>query len=116
MTERSLITDTAEWQRLAEHHAALADVHLRSLFANDPKRGETMTVEAGDLLLDYSKNRITAETIGLLAALAERADLPGRIGAMWRGGGVKTPHDPPRRPHAPPPPPRAPPLGARGDG
>jgi glucose-6-phosphate isomerase len=90
MTERSLITDSPEWQRLADHHAALADVHLRSLFANDPKRGETMTVEAGDLVLDYSKNRITAETIGLLAALAARADLPGRIEAMWRGERINT--------------------------
>src|SRR5258706_11855139 len=108
MTERSLITDTAEWQRLAEHHAALADVHLRSLFANDSKRGETMTVEAGDLLLDYSKNRITAETIGLLAALAERADLPGRIEAMWRGGRVKNTAHPPALPTPPPPPPGRP--------
>jgi len=85
MTEPPPITATPEWQRLADHHATLAGVHLRTLFANDPKRGETMTVEAGDLVLDYSKNRVTAETIGLLAALAERADLPGCIEAMWRG-------------------------------
>ena len=84
------ITDSPEWQRLAAHHADLAGVHLRSLFANDPKRGETMTVEAGDLFLDYSKNRITAETVGLLAALAARADLPGRIAAMWRGERINT--------------------------
>ena len=90
MPERSLITDSPEWRRLAEHHATLADVHLRTLFADDPKRGETMTVEAGDLLLDYSKNRITAETVGLLAALAARADLPGRIEAMWRGERINT--------------------------
>ncbi|HKY78096.1 MAG TPA: glucose-6-phosphate isomerase [Acidimicrobiia bacterium] len=85
MTQRSLINETPEWQRLADHHADLADVHLGTLFDQDAKRGETMTVEAGDLFLDYSKNRITAETIGLLAALAERADLPGAIEAMWRG-------------------------------
>jgi glucose-6-phosphate isomerase len=90
MTEPFPITATPEWRRLAEHHAALADVHLRTLFANDPKRGEAMTVEAGDLFLDYSKNRITAETIGLLAALAVRADLPGRIEAMWRGERINT--------------------------
>ena len=90
MTERAPITDTPEWRRLADHHAALAGVHLRDLFAGDPKRGETMTVEAGDLLLDYSKNRITAETIGLLAALAERADLSGRVEAMWRGERINT--------------------------
>jgi len=85
MTERIPINGTPEWQRLADHHAALADVHLRTLFDQDAKRGETMTVEAGDLFLDYSKNRMTAETIGLLAALAERADLRGAIEAMWSG-------------------------------
>ena len=90
MTDAFAIMATPEWRRLAEHHAALADLHLRTLFANDPKRGETMTVEAGDLFLDYSKNRITAETIGLLAALAVRADLPGRIEAMWRGERINT--------------------------
>jgi glucose-6-phosphate isomerase len=90
MTEPTPITRTPEWQRLADHHAAIADVHLRSLFADDPKRGETMTVEAGDLFLDYSKNRLTAETIGLLAALADRADLPGCIEAMWRGERINT--------------------------
>jgi glucose-6-phosphate isomerase len=90
MNERAAITDSPEWQRLVAHHADLAGVHLRGLFADDPKRGETMTVEAGDLLLDYSKNRITAETIGLLAALAARADLPGRIAAMWRGERINT--------------------------
>jgi len=84
------INETPEWQQLAEHHAALAGVHLRTLFAEDPKRGETMTVEAGDLFLDYSKNRLTTETIGLLAALAGRADLPGRIDAMWRGERINT--------------------------
>jgi glucose-6-phosphate isomerase len=90
MTERIPINETPEWQRLADHHAALADVDLRTLFAQDAKRGETMTVEAGDLCLDYSKNRVTAETIGLLAALAERADLPGCIEAMWRGERINT--------------------------
>ena len=90
MTERVPITDTDEWRRLADHQAALAGVHLRELFAQDPKRGETMTVEAGDLFLDYSKNRFTAETVGLLAALAERADLRGRIEAMWAGEPINT--------------------------
>jgi glucose-6-phosphate isomerase len=84
------INETPEWRRLAEHHAALAGTDLRTLFADDPKRGETMTVGAGDLYLDYSKNRITAETIGLLTALAERADLAGRIEAMWRGERINT--------------------------
>jgi glucose-6-phosphate isomerase len=90
MSDSASITASPEWQRLADHHAAVAGVHLRELFADDPKRGETLTVEAGDLLLDYSKNRLTAETIGLLAALAERADLHGWIEAMWRGERINT--------------------------
>jgi glucose-6-phosphate isomerase len=90
MSEGAAVTASPEWQRLADHHAALSGLHLRALFADDPKRGETMTVEAGDLVLDYSKNRLTPETIGLLAALAERADLPGRIEAMWRGERINT--------------------------
>ncbi|HEY0400302.1 MAG TPA: glucose-6-phosphate isomerase, partial [Acidimicrobiia bacterium] len=65
MSEREAITASPEWQRLTGHHAAMGGVHLRALFGDDPKRGETMTVEAGDLLLDYSKNRLTAETVGL---------------------------------------------------
>ena len=84
------INQTPEWQRLADHHATLAGVHLRTFFAQDPKRGETMTVEAGDLFLDYSKNRITTETIGLLAALADTAGLPGCVEAMWRGERINT--------------------------
>ncbi|MDQ1566846.1 MAG: glucose-6-phosphate isomerase [Actinomycetota bacterium] len=90
MSEREAITASPEWQRLTDHHGALGGVHLRTLFGDDPKRGETMTVEAGDLLLDYSKNRLTAETVGLLAALAARADLPGSIEAMWRGERINT--------------------------
>jgi glucose-6-phosphate isomerase len=93
MTARSPITDSPEWRRLADHHRALSGVHLRTLFADDPKRGETMTVEAGDLLLDYSKNRITAETVELLAALAERAALRDRIDALWRGDRINTTED-----------------------
>jgi glucose-6-phosphate isomerase len=95
MTDRPPITETPEWQRLADHHRALAGVHLRTLFADDPKRGETMTVEAGDLLLDYSKNRATPETIELLAALAARADIRGRTEAMWRGDRINTTEDRP---------------------
>jgi glucose-6-phosphate isomerase len=95
MTDRPTITETPEWQRLADHHRALAGVHLRTLFADDPTRGEAMTVEAGDLLLDYSKNRLIAETIGLLAALAARADLRGRTEAMWRGERINTTEDRP---------------------
>jgi glucose-6-phosphate isomerase len=79
------IDQTPEWQALARHHQAIGDTHLRELFAADPGRGETMTCEAGDLYLDWSKQRVTGETIGLLVALAERAGLRRRIDAMFGG-------------------------------
>ncbi|MGH9223302.1 MAG: glucose-6-phosphate isomerase [Acidimicrobiales bacterium] len=79
------IADTPEWAALADHHDAVGRVHLRDLFARDPRRGETLTAEAGDLYLDYSKNRVTAETVALLLALAERAGLRARIDAMFAG-------------------------------
>ena len=86
MTTKSIqITETPEWRALAEHHASVRDTHLRELFAADPTRGETMTCEVGDLYLDWSKNRLTAETLRLLVALAERAGLRQRIKAMFSG-------------------------------
>ena len=60
-------------------------MHLRDLFAADPKRGEQLTVEAMGLFLDYSKNRITGETIKLLIELAQESGLQSRIDAMFRG-------------------------------
>jgi glucose-6-phosphate isomerase len=79
------IDETPEWKALAAHHVEIGGRHLRDLFADDPKRGETLVAEAGDLYLDYSKNRVTAETMALLAALAERAGLRERIDAMFAG-------------------------------
>jgi len=79
------IDQTPEWQALRRHHQELQDAHLRDLFAADPARGETMTCEAGDLYLDWSKNRATAETVALLVELAERAGLRQRIDAMFAG-------------------------------
>ncbi|MCU4186096.1 glucose-6-phosphate isomerase [Acidiferrimicrobium sp. IK] len=79
------ITDTPEWKALSAHHATIRDVHLRDLFAKDPQRGERLTLDAGDLHLDYSKNRLTDETVGLLVGVAERAGLRERIDAMWAG-------------------------------
>jgi glucose-6-phosphate isomerase len=87
------ISETAEWQALAEHHRELRDRHLRDLFAEDPSRGTDLTVRAGDLLLDYSKNRLTRETVRLLAALAERAGLRERTEAMFTGEHVNTTED-----------------------
>jgi glucose-6-phosphate isomerase len=79
------IIDTPEWRALQAHFDDVRDVHLRRLFAEDPRRGETMTLEAGDLFLDYSKNRLTLETIGLLVALARRAGVEQLRDAMFAG-------------------------------
>jgi glucose-6-phosphate isomerase len=87
------IDQTSEWQALRKHHQELKDRHLRELFAADPSRGETMTCEAGDLYLDYSKQRVTGETLGLLVALAERAGLRERIDAMFAGQRINVTED-----------------------
>ena len=79
------IDRTDEWRALAAHRAAVGDVHLREHFAADPGRGEALAAEAGGLYLDYSKNRLTSETVALLTALARRAGLPDRMDAMFAG-------------------------------
>ena len=73
------------WRALAAHYKKTKDVPLAKLFASDPKRGQRLTVEAAGLFLDYSKNRITDETVKLLLQLAEESDLRGRIAAMFSG-------------------------------
>jgi len=73
------------WKALRAHYKEVREVHLRNLFADDPKRGERLTVEAVCLFLDYSKNRITGETLNLLIRLAEESGLRERIDAMLRG-------------------------------
>src|SRR5579864_88214 len=73
------------WKGLEAHHGKVRDLHLRKLFADDPKRGERMTAEALGIYLDYSKNRITDETLKLLLQLAEESGLRLRIDAMFRG-------------------------------
>jgi len=75
----------AAWRDLKDHHAMMQGRHLRSLFADDPARGERMTAEAAGVYLDYSKNRINDETLRLLIALAEQSGLRARIDAMFRG-------------------------------
>ena len=79
------LTERPEWQALRAHYEKMRDVHLRTLFADDPQRGERMTREAVGLYYDFSKNRITDETIQLLLQLAESAGLRGRIDAMFSG-------------------------------
>ena len=77
--------ERAAWKALVAHHQKMPDLHLRKLFADDPKRAERMTVEAVGLYLDYSKNRVTDETLKLLVRLADESGLRGRIDAMFRG-------------------------------
>ena len=79
------LTKGPAWKALEAHHRAIQGLHLRQLFADDPKRGERMTAEAAGIYLDYSKNRITAETLKLLLELAEASGLRARIDAMFRG-------------------------------
>jgi glucose-6-phosphate isomerase len=81
---RSTSKQTA-WQALEHHHKTMQGLHLRKLFADDPKRGERMTVEAAGVYLDYSKHLINDDTLGLLVDLAEQAGLRARIDAMFRG-------------------------------
>ena len=87
------ISESPEWQALSEHHRDVGDVHLRDLFAEDPGRGPELTCRAGDLYLDYSKNRLTRETIGLLVELAERAGLRQRTEAMFGGEHINVTED-----------------------
>lgn len=79
------LTGLKAWKALKTHHKQIGALHLRDLFAADPKRGEQLTVEAMGLFLDYSKNRITGETIKLLMDLARESGLQSQIDAMFRG-------------------------------
>ena len=80
-----LLTQCPAWQALEAHYATIREVHLRQLFANDSRRGERYTAEAAGIYLDYSKNRITDETLRLLVRLARECGLRERIVAMFRG-------------------------------
>ncbi|HVP49417.1 MAG TPA: glucose-6-phosphate isomerase [Bryobacteraceae bacterium] len=79
------LTKRKAWKALQTHYKRVHQLHLRNLFADDPARGERMTAEAAGILLDYSKNRITEETVKLLVQLAEESSLRQRIDAMFRG-------------------------------
>jgi glucose-6-phosphate isomerase len=87
------LTRRPEWAALMEHYQKMRDVHLRQLFAADPKRGERLTAEAVGLYFDYSKHRITDETIHLLLQLAEACGLRDRIDAMFRGDKINITED-----------------------
>ena len=88
-----MLRSTTAWQALAAHHETIKDVTLRELFAGDATRGESLTAEGAGLFLDYSKNRITAETLQLLVQLAEERDLAGRRAAMFRGDHINVSED-----------------------
>ena len=79
------LTQRAAWKALEAHYPEIQELHLRKLFADDPKRGERLTAEAVGIYFDYSKNRITDETLKLLLQLAEESGLRSRIDAMFRG-------------------------------
>jgi glucose-6-phosphate isomerase len=84
------LRDRPAWTALAEHYEQVRGMHLRDLFAADPGRGEHFTAQAAGLYLDYSKNRITAETIALLTDLAAESGLKDRIDAMFSGQRINT--------------------------
>ncbi|GAC1431725.1 MAG: glucose-6-phosphate isomerase [Chloroflexota bacterium] len=84
------VTDRPAWRALQEHYDAVRAVHLRTLFSDDPQRGERLTAEGAGLFLDYSKHRVTAETIGLLLRLADECGLRARIDAMFSGAKINT--------------------------
>jgi glucose-6-phosphate isomerase len=88
-----LCTARPTWKALAAHSRQVRALHLRSLFADDPTRGERLTVEAVGLCLDYSKNRITDDTLRLLLQLAEESGLRARIDSMFRGNKINITED-----------------------
>lgn len=87
------ITATPEWQALSRHHDDIRTKHLRDLFDEDPSRGTELAVTVGDLYIDYSKHRVTRETLGLLTDLARAADLPAKRDAMFSGAHINTSED-----------------------
>jgi glucose-6-phosphate isomerase len=87
------ITSTDEWAALADHHRGVASRTLRELFAEDAERATRLTGTAGDLYVDWSKHRVTDETVQLLVALAEKAGLPAKIEAMFTGEHINVTED-----------------------
>src|SRR5215813_9373607 len=82
------LTRRPAWSALKAHFRKIEALHLRKLFATDPKRGQRMTAEAAGLFLDYSKNRVTDQTMKLLVQLAKESELRQRIDAMFSGGKI----------------------------
>ncbi len=87
------LTDLPQWRALTEHYEQVKEVHLRELFAEDPERGERLTAELGGVYLDYSKQRVSDETLRLLVELAEARGLRERTEAMFTGERINTTED-----------------------
>ena len=87
------ITGSDAWNNLKAHHDAIGEKKLRDLFTEDPDRGRTFTMDAGDLHIDYSKHIIDSETVSLLVELARAADIEGRRDAMFAGEHINTSED-----------------------
>ncbi|MFO0829126.1 MAG: glucose-6-phosphate isomerase [Phycisphaerales bacterium] len=87
------VTQRLTWKALVAHQHTMRDVHLRRLFADDPRRGERMTIDDAGIYFDYSKHRVTDETVRLLVRLAEESGLRGRIDAMFRGDKINVSED-----------------------
>src|SRR4051794_7401104 len=81
------------WKALQAHYEKIRDVHLRTLFGDDPTRGQRLTAEACGFYLDYSKHRVTDETLRLLLALADETGLRERMQAMFRGEKINVTED-----------------------
>jgi glucose-6-phosphate isomerase len=84
-TIQGLLTESKAWKALQAHHQQVGSLHLREIFASDPERGERLTIDALGLFFDYSKNRVTDETIKLLIELARESGLQSRIEQMFQG-------------------------------
>jgi glucose-6-phosphate isomerase len=93
MAQISDISTTPAWNALVRHHETIGSKHLREFFDQDPARGHELTLTVGDLYVDYSKHRVTRETLGLLVDLARAADLEGKRDAMFAGQHINTSED-----------------------
>src|ERR1700680_4657604 len=93
MTTLQPLTQRPAWKALEEHYTKVRDLHLRQLFAENPRRGEQFTLEAAGIYLDYSKNRLTSDTLKLLLDLAESSNVRERINAMFDGEKINITED-----------------------
>ena len=89
----SNLTDSPAWKALQNHHGKISNLHMRDLFAQDPGRYKALSAQYEDILIDYSKNRITEETFKLLLDLAKAADVRGYAEKMFRGEKINTTED-----------------------